>query len=132
MRARDLMTATLATALLATSLVACSSSNQGGVDGGPHPDAEEAGPCAPFSGKRFVSLEMLECGIGTTCYWHVAFSTDGTLYWQHSDVGESATYVCNNNSVTGTTGGGVTLTGQWDPKTARLSWMGTTYKVEAP
>ena len=126
------MTATFATALLATCLAACSPSSQNGDDGGPQPDAELAGPCAPFSGKRFASVEMLECGIGTICYWHVTFSTDGTLYWQHSDVGETATYVCSNNSVTGTTTTGNTLTGQWDQKSARLSWMGTPYKVEAP
>ena len=119
-------------AIVVACLGACSSSNGDASDSGTNPDASFSERCAPFAGKRFVSLEMLACGVGTTCFWHVTFSVDGTLYWQHSDVGEAATYVCSGNSVTGTSGGGATLTGQWDPKTARLSWQATSYKVESP
>jgi hypothetical protein len=121
---------------------ACSSKG-GSSDGGDTKDAagSDAAPldaCAAVTGKRFASVSRLECGPPQTdggaivCYWHIDFEASGTFYWQHSDYGESGTYVCAGNQVTGTKNGGATITGQWNPASARLFWAGQDYALEAP
>ena len=115
-------------------LAACSSKS-GDADGGPHADGSLDSPlegCAALTGNRFASVSMLECGVASSCYWHVSFEVGGTFYWQHSDHGESGTYLCNGNDVTGTSNAGGTITGYWTPASARLFWAGQDYKLEAP
>jgi hypothetical protein len=126
----------LAAAMTVACLAACSSKNgDGDGDGGPHADGAQDSPlegCAALTGNRFASVSMLECGAGSSCYWHVSFEVGGTFYWQHSDYGESGTYVCNGNDVTGNSNAGRTIPGRWTPASARLTWGGQEYKLEAP
>jgi hypothetical protein len=136
-------------AVVAALLLAClggtsaCSSKDGPSDGGDAPDAAgaDAAPrdaCAAVTGNRFSSVSRLECGPAHTdggaivCYWHLDFTVGGTFYWQHSDYGESGTYTCEGNRVTGTPSGGATITAQWNPASARLSWAGQDYALEAP
>jgi hypothetical protein len=137
---------TFARAMAAALLMACLGGCSGGSasDAGQHADGSlgsDARPlegCAALSGNRFASVSMLECGPPRTdggailCYWHLNFEVGGTFYWQRSDHAEQGTYLCKGNDVTGTGTGGGAITGHWTPASARLSWAGQDYKLEAP
>jgi hypothetical protein len=122
--------------MLAVSLGGCSGGGGEKSDGGAPDGGNEAhDACAAITGKRFVSLSALECGLAgdggvVLCYWHVTFSPDGTFDWQHSDYAVSGTFACAGNNVTGTYTQGATVAGTWDPKTARLSWADQSYQRE--
>jgi hypothetical protein len=133
----------VAAAMTVACLGACSGGS-GGSDAGPPADGaldSDARPlegCAALTGNRFASVSMLECGPphndggAILCYWHLDFQVGGTFYWQHSDYAEQGTFLCNGNDVTGTGPVGGTITGHWTPASARLSWAGQDYKLEAP
>jgi len=124
-------------AALVIGAVALGGCGGGASDSGaPEGGTDVADACAAITGKRFVSLTALECGLSgdgvVLCYWHVTFSPDGTFDWQRSDYAVSGTYACDGNKVTGTYVQGATVAGTWDPKTARLSWADQSYEREGP
>lgn len=120
----------IAGAALATCLAACSSAAKGGSDGGS--DLSSPGACAAITGKMFMSLSQGECGLASDgglvlCHWHITFSDGGSFYWQHSDYGQTGTYTCDGDAVSGMTNGGGTISGSWDSTRAQLIWDARAY-----
>lgn len=93
------------------------------TSGGPAGDG-----CAFIVGKKFLSDEELECGLGPNgvelCHWSVSFTADEFMYL-HSDLGEGSDYSCQDNVIT--TG---IYVGTVDPDAGTLTWDGNSYTVE--
>jgi hypothetical protein len=115
-------------ALLA--LIATTALNAAGCSGYGGPDA-----CSLIAGKTFLSLNLMECGLGpngvVSCNWRVSF-TDGTYSWAHSDVVEDGGYSCDGATITTTRPVTSTtpLLGRLDFQTGQLTWDGATYVVQ--
>jgi hypothetical protein len=79
----------------------------------------------------YRSVTEMECGRGpdggSFCHWTITFAAT-TYSWRYSDVGESGSYTCVGNTVTGVRlSGPNTVTGQYDPATQTLTWNNVAY-----
>jgi hypothetical protein len=96
----------------------------------------EQGACVALEGRRFTSINELECGLGpngpTSCKWTLAFAPSDPIAsefsWQYSDVGESGLASCNHATVKAN--GAREITGSFDALTQRLTWDGQVYVAQ--
>lgn len=86
--------------------------------------------CPVAAGDVFTSVEDLECGQGTTgevlCSWSITLG-EGTWTWQHSDVGESGSWTCDQELVNAFTDSNQRLDVTWDAEREILGWEGVDY-----
>lgn len=87
--------------------------------------------CAFLVGKKFLSDELLECGLGPdgveTCPWQISFTED---IFSHlfSDYGEEGTYTCNDGQIMGLVGNQPRV-GTIDAALGELVWEDIVYHV---
>jgi hypothetical protein len=123
--------------MLAALLVGCAAdtspndpTDAGAVDG-------QNGACTAFEGRRFSSVEELECGLTpdgvARCHWSLELSAQdaqrSNFTWHHSDVGESGAVRCTGRRLS-TDGIGRIYTGDYDPASRRLTWDGIPYSLQ--
>jgi hypothetical protein len=97
----------------------------------------EQGACVALEGRRFTSVNDLECGRTpdgvARCKWLVAFSTSDPIAsefsWTYSDVGEVGRASCHDDR-TITAFGAREIAGTFDPLTQRLMWAGEVYVAD--
>lgn len=93
----------------------------------------EQGACVALEGRRFTSVNELECGLApdgpTSCKWTVTFTPSDPIAsefsWQYSDVGETGHASCDRASVKAM--GTREIAGMFDALTQRLTWDGQVY-----
>ena len=83
--------------------------------------------CSDISSMAFSSNKKYEIGLGPDGeqmgYWGIDFDK-GTFTWSYSDVSQSGTYTCNNNTITATLPN-QTIIATFD--NGILLWEGKTY-----
>jgi hypothetical protein len=119
-------------AVLSIPLAACT----GGMQD-PSTVEQQEGACIALEGRRFESVNELECGLTPNgvalCKWSLSFATrdddSSSWNWRYSDVGESGHVECNGATISSLTQRSINAT--FDPATQKLIWEGQTY-VPAP
>jgi hypothetical protein len=95
---------------------------------------QQEGACIALEGRRFESVNDLECGLTPSgpalCKWRVQFmprdDESSQFQWSYSDVGEAGNVECDGASITSITGSRQ-VTGTFDARTQKLVWENQTY-----
>ena len=94
---------------------------------------QQEGACVALEGRRFASVNELECGRTpgglAQCKWTLQFAVrddiSSAFAWSYSDVGESGLIECHGSQINSMTQR--PITGTFDPVTQKLIWEGQTY-----
>lgn len=97
---------------------------------------QQEGACIVLEGRRFASVNNLECGLTPTgpeqCKWQLQFAArddiSSAFTWRSTplvDVGESGLVECHGSQINSMTQR--PITGTFDPATQKLVWEGQTY-----
>jgi hypothetical protein len=91
---------------------------------------QQEGACVALEGRRFASVNDLECGRGAgSCKWQLEFVTrddiSSAFSWSYSDVGESGLIECHGAQINSMTTR--PITGTFDAATQKLVWEHQTY-----
>lgn len=118
--------------LLASSLfvIACT----GGMQD-PSTVEQQEGACVALEGRRFESVNDLECGLTPNgvalCKWRLSFAIrddqSSAFQWSHSDVGESGMIECDGAAINSITASPRHIDGTFDAATQKLVWEDQTY-----
>ena len=115
-------------------LVACT----GGMQD-PSTVEQQEGACVALEGRRFESVNELECGHTPSgialCKWRLQFSTaddyqSSAFQWSTSDlgsVGEAGHIECDGAAITSVTASPRQITGSFDAASQKLVWESQTY-----
>ncbi len=118
---------------LASPIVVIAACTGGMVD--PSTVEQQEGACVALEGRRFESVNELECGrtpdgVGR-CRWRLSFQTrddqSSAFAWSYSDVGESGEIECDGAAINSITNAPHTISGSFDPVTQKLVWEDQTY-----
>src|SRR5690606_29799909 len=87
--------------------------------------------CASLQGRRFESVELLDCGMDANgdpvaCNWTLDFR-NGRYAWTRGAVQEIGDYTCDADTITGTTDD-VTRTATFDEASGVMTWEGEAYR----
>jgi hypothetical protein len=115
-------------AALVLPLVACT----GGMQD-PSTVEQQDGACVALEGRRFESVNDLECGLTPSgpaqCKWVLSFAirddATSTFAWSYSDVGEQGAIECHGATISSVTSRSVNAS--FDPVTQKLVWESQTY-----
>jgi len=113
--------------VLTTFLAACNGMQD------PSTVEQQEGACSALEGRRFESVNDLECGLTPNgvglCKWSISFATrddvSSSFAWSYSDVGESGMIECHGATINSLTQR--QINGTFDPATNKLVWEGQTY-----
>ncbi len=94
---------------------------------------QQDGACVALEGRRFESLNDLECGLtpngAALCKWSLNFGfrddASSTFQWAYSDVGEQGQIECHGATINSLSAR--TINGTFDAATQKLVWEGQTY-----
>ncbi|MBA3392008.1 MAG: hypothetical protein H0T89_05155 [Deltaproteobacteria bacterium] len=97
---------------------------------------QQEGACIALEGRRFQSVNELECGRTpdgvALCRWTLTVTSrddaSSSFQWSYSDVGESGQLECHGATVT-SVGGMRAISGTFDAATQKLVWHGETYTL---
>ena len=85
--------------------------------------------CAAIDQRLFLSLQLLECGLGPMgevfCNWAIEFDA-GQYTWSYSDILQSGQYQCEGAMITEV--GGQGYSGEYDAASDRVTWDGVVYE----
>ena len=95
---------------------------------------QQDGACVALEGRRFISINDLECGLTPSgvalCKWRLSFmSSDDTssrFQWSYSDVGEGGLIECHGEKIDEFSHQRP-INGTFDPVSQKLVWEGQTY-----
>ena len=116
--------------LLPLCLAACT----GGMQD-PSTVEQQEGACIALEGRRFESVNDLECGRSPSgvdlCKWQLQFTSrddeSSVFSWQYSDIGESGHIECDGATISTTTSSPRQIDGTFDAVTQKLVWEDQTY-----
>jgi len=99
---------------------------------------QQEGACVALEGRRFESVNTLECGLTpdgpAPCKWSVTFAirddASTSFQWSYSDVGETGTIECHGVTINSLPGSR-SVTATYDPATQKLVWQGEAYTPAA-
>ena len=114
--------------VLTLTLVACT----GGMQD-PSTVEQQEGACSALEGRRFESVNDLECGLTPNgpaqCKWVLSFAirddASSTFAWSYSDAGEQGPIECHGATINSLSPR--TINASFDPATQKLIWEGQTY-----
>ena len=96
---------------------------------------QQEGACIALEGRRFESVNDLECGRSPNgaalCKWKLDFSPrddeSTTFQWTYSDVGDTGHIECDGATITSITASPHQVSGSFDAITQKLVWEDQTY-----
>lgn len=111
-------------------LVACT----GGMQD-PSTVEQQEGACIALEGRRFESVNDLECGLTPNgvalCKWRLTFATrddqSSAFQWSYSDAGESGMIECDGAAISSITASPRQVSGTFDATTQKLVWEDQMY-----
>jgi hypothetical protein len=117
--------------LLTTALLAACT---GGMQD-PSTVEQQDGACIALEGRKFESMDDLECGLTPNgvalCKWQLTFTVrdeQSTVFqWRYSDVGEAGQIACEGAAITSVSASPHQVSGTFDATTQKLVWEDQTY-----
>lgn len=96
---------------------------------------QQEGACIALEGRRFESVNELECGLTpngvATCKWRLQFmprdDESSQFQWSYSDVGEAGHIECDGGAITSINASPRQVSGTFDSATQKLVWEDQTY-----
>ena len=112
----------------------CATACTGGMQD-PSTVEQQEGACIALEGRRFESVNDLECGLTpngvATCKWRLQFMSrddeSSVFQWSYSDVGEAGHIECNGDLINSVTAAPHQVSGRFDATTQKLVWEDQTY-----
>ena len=96
---------------------------------------QQEGACIALEGRRFESVNELECGLTpngvATCKWRLQFmlrdDESSQFQWAYSDVSEAGSVECDGAAITSINASPRQVSGTFDAATQKLVWEDQTY-----